>query len=62
MYVVHYEIDNRARTPGRCRTDHPLERGDFIDVRDQRAVVVSCHAVTEAPARRPTNQGDRRTT
>lgn len=60
IYVVHYRLDNVARTPGHCRTDHELERGDFIDVRDERAVVVSCHEVTEVPALRIRMQGDRR--
>ena len=44
-YVIHYRLDNVTQTRGTVGTDHELERGDVIDVRDERAIVFSCHEV-----------------
>jgi len=61
QFVIHYRLDNVARTPGRCGSDHEIERGDVIDVRDERAVVVSCLAVN-VTSLRTANQGQRHIT
>lgn len=42
QYVVHYWLDNVTRTPGRCRTDHPLKAGDIMYTQHGRATVRSC--------------------
>lgn len=61
IYVVKYEMDDVMRLRGTCTTDHELERGDFIDVRDERAVVLSCNAVN-VEKQRTANQGQSHTT
>lgn len=35
-------MDDVLATPGRCRTDHWLAKGETIYVRDGRAIVRSC--------------------
>jgi hypothetical protein len=50
-FVIHYRLDNVLQTRGKVVTDHELERGDLIDVRDERAVVFSCHEVNVAQTR-----------
>lgn len=46
LYLVHFWLDDRLQTPGRCWTDHPYQRGDLIYAGAGRAVVRSCAAVT----------------
>lgn len=43
-YIVHYRLDDRAGTPGRCRTDYHLDKGETFYAGPGRAVVRSCIA------------------
>lgn len=43
-YVLHYRLEDRAQTPGRCRTDHYVARGEVFYAAEGRAIVRSCIA------------------
>jgi len=62
LYVVHYRLDDLKGTPGQCRTDHKLEKGDVLYTRDGRATVRSCRWVRAVAALRTANQGQWHTT
>jgi hypothetical protein len=62
LYLVHYRLDDVKGTPGTCRTDYKLEKGEVLYTRDGRATVRSCCFVVEVAALRTTNQGQRHTT
>jgi hypothetical protein len=51
LFVVHYWLDDAAGTPGSCKTDYRVEKGETIYVKEGRAEVRSCMQVTEARAR-----------
>ena len=49
FFVIHYWLDNRNRTPGRCKTDHQLQAGDVIYTAQGRATVRSCRLEQSTP-------------
>jgi hypothetical protein len=51
LYLVHYRLDDVKGTPGTCRTDYKLEKGEVLYVQNGRATVRSCAFVVEKPAR-----------
>jgi hypothetical protein len=41
-YVIHYRLDDKRQTPGRCKADYALTPGDLIYAKEGRAIVRSC--------------------
>lgn len=57
LFVVHYWLDDKYRTHGKCTTDHRLDPGDVMYTQYGRATVRSCFHVTEVAPRAATTKG-----